>query len=98
MPPALADRVFAQLLYRNHPYGHLPIGSEGSLRAMTVREIMAFHRRAFSPARATLIAVGDASHEALMAAAERAFAAWQPRTDADAPPDPETFTPPAPPT
>ena len=29
MPPALADRVFAQLLYRDHPYGHLPIGTEG---------------------------------------------------------------------
>src|SRR5205085_11371026 len=58
MPPALADRAFTQLLYRNHPYGHLPIGSEGSLRAMTVREIAAFHRRVFSPARATLIAVG----------------------------------------
>ena len=29
MPPALADRAFTQLLYRNHPYGHLPIGSEG---------------------------------------------------------------------
>jgi predicted Zn-dependent peptidase len=97
MPPALADRVFAQLLYRNHPYGHLPIGSEGSLRAMTVREIAAFHRRAFSPAQATLIAVGDGSHDSLAAAAERAFAIWQPAAGADAPPDPETFTSPAPP-
>ncbi|PYR35968.1 MAG: insulinase family protein, partial [Acidobacteria bacterium] len=97
MPPALADRVFAQLLYRNHPYGHLPIGSEGSLRAMTVREIAAFHRRVFSPARATLIAVGDASHDALAAAVERAFGVWQAAGDADAPPDPETFTAPAPP-
>jgi predicted Zn-dependent peptidase len=97
LPPALADRVFAQLLYRNHPYGHLPIGSEGSLRAMTVREIAAFHRRAFSPARSTLIAVGDGSHEAMAAAAERAFGPWQPAKDGDAPPDPETFTAPAPP-
>ncbi len=97
LPPALADRVFAQLLYRNHPYGHLPIGSEGSLRAMTVREITAFHRRAFSAARATVIAVGDGSHDTLAAAAERAFEVWKPPADADAPPDPETFTPPVPP-
>jgi zinc protease len=95
MPPALADRVFAQLLYRNHPYGHLPIGSEGSLRAMTVREITAFHRRAFIPVRSTLIAVGDAPHDALAAAAERAFAAWQPPKAVDAPPDPGTFAAPA---
>jgi zinc protease len=97
LPPALADRVFAQLLYRNHPYGHLPIGSEGSLRAMTVREIAAFHRRAFSAARATVIAVGDGSHDALAAAAERAFEVWQTPADGEAPQDPETFTPPVPP-
>ena len=97
LPPALADRVFAQLLYRNHPYGHLPIGSEGSLRAITVREIAAFHRRAFSPARSTLIAVGDASHDALAAAVERVFAGWQGPPDGDPPPDPETFSAPAPP-
>ena len=43
-PQALADRAFTQLLYRNHPYGHLPIGSEGSLRAMMIRDIAAKHR------------------------------------------------------
>ena len=97
MPPALADRVFAQLLYRNHPYGHLPIGSEGSLRAITVRDIVAFHRRAYSPSRATVIAVGDGTHDALADAALRAFAPWQPSPDGDPPPDPETFGAPAPP-
>ena len=66
MPPALADRAFTQLLYRNHPYGHLPIGTEGSLRALMIRDITAFHRRAFIPSRTTVIAVGDASHEALL--------------------------------
>ena len=25
----VADRAFTQLLYGNHPYGHLPIGTEG---------------------------------------------------------------------
>jgi zinc protease len=76
MPPALADRVFVQLLYRAHPYGHLPIGSEGSLRAMTLRDAMAFHRRAYNPARATIVAVGDATHEHLGELVERAFAGW----------------------
>ena len=61
MPPALADRAFTQLLYRNHPYGHLPIGTEGALRALMIRDIAAFHRRAFMPSRTTVIAVGDAS-------------------------------------
>jgi zinc protease len=82
MPPALADRVFAQLLYKGHPYGHLPIGTEGSLRALTLREVAGFHRRAYHPARATVIAVGDASHERLADLVSRAFDAWTPPSTA----------------
>lgn len=76
LPPALADRVFVQLLYKGHPYGHLPIGSEGSLRAMTLREVMGFHRRAYDPARATAIAVGDAPAEQLAELVAGAFGGW----------------------
>ena len=76
MPPALADRVFMQLLYRSHPYGHLSIGTEGALRAMTLREVIAFQRRAYDPARATVIVVGDAPHERLAELAEQAFGSW----------------------
>ena len=96
MPPALADRAFAQLLYRNHPYGHLPIGSEGALRAMMIRDITSFHRRACLPSRTTLIAVGDAAHGAMQEAIRRAFDSW--RADETEPvADPETFAPAAPP-
>ncbi len=97
MPPALADRAFTQLLYRNHPYGHLPIGSEGSLRGLRIRDIREFHRRAFGPSRTTVIAVGDASHEALVTAVRRAFESWT--VEASDPfADPDTFSAPAPPT
>jgi len=96
MPPALADRAFAQLIYRGHPYGHLPIGSEGALRALMIRDIMSFHRRACIPSRTTLIAVGDASHDMLQRAVQRAFEAW--RADETEPvADPETFAPAPPP-
>jgi zinc protease len=90
MPPALADRAFTQLLYRNHPYGHLPIGSESSLRGLMIRDIASFHRRAYLPARTTVIAVGDAPHQALTAAVARAFEGW--RAESPEPiADPETF-------
>ena len=96
MPPALADRAFAHLLYRNHPYGHLPIGSEGALRSLMTRDITSFHRRAFIPSRTTVIAVGDAAHGAMQEAIRRAFDAW--RADETEPvADPETFAPAAPP-
>jgi len=95
MPPALADRAFADLLYKNHPYGHLPIGTEGSLRAMTVREITQFHKRLYTPANATLIAVGDSSHAELADAAQRTFESWKASPDAAPGPDPDDFPAPA---
>src|SRR5262245_48487742 len=36
LAPALADRAFARLLYRDHPYGHTPLGTEESLQAVTL--------------------------------------------------------------
>jgi zinc protease len=96
MPPTLADRAFTQLLYRNHPYGHLPIGSEGALRALMIRDIVGFHRRAFVPKRTTVIAVGDASPEALADKVREAFEGWSAEPDGPVA-DPETFAaPPAP--
>ena len=76
-PSALADRVFAELLFKGHPYGHLPIGTEGSLRALTLREVMAFHARGYRPGAATIVAVGDAPHERLAELVDAAFGEWQ---------------------
>jgi predicted Zn-dependent peptidase len=97
MPPALADRAFTHLLYRNHPYGHLPIGAEGALRALMIRDITLFHRRTCLPSRTTLIAVGDAPHDVMQSAVYRAFESWK-ADEMEPVADPETFAQPAPPT
>jgi zinc protease len=76
MAPALADRVFAQMLYANHPYGHLPIGTEESLRSMMLGEVSGFHGSMFAPSRMTIVAAGDATHEALGDFVEAAFGTW----------------------
>ena len=78
MAPALADRAFTELVYAGHPYGHLPIGSEASLRTMTLEQVEAYHRSMFSPAALTVVASGDASHDALGDLVESAFGSWQP--------------------
>lgn len=77
MPPALAERAFVQLLYRGHPYGHLSIGSEASLKALQLDDVAAFHRGAYSPAGATIVAAGDLSHAELARIVEDAFGTWQ---------------------
>ncbi len=79
MPPALADRAFTELLYRGHPYGHLSIGTEDSLRQLTLAEVQAFHRQVYVPDGATVIAAGDASHDELRDLASTAFANWSGR-------------------
>ena len=76
VPPAVAERVFLRLLYGDHPYGHVPIGNDASLRAFALDDVRAFHRAAYRPSRATLVVVGDMSHDELQAVAERAFGGW----------------------
>jgi predicted Zn-dependent peptidase len=76
LPPAVADRIFTHHLYRDHPYGHLPIGTEGSLQALLLKDVVAFHRRVYTPAYATVIVVGDASHDRLAALVADAFGDW----------------------
>jgi zinc protease len=95
MAPALADRAYTQLLYSRHPYGHLSIGTESSLRAMVLREVSDFHVAMFSPARLTVIASGDGTHDELSGCVEEAFAGWT-RAAGSADPliDPATLPPP----
>jgi zinc protease len=82
LPPALADRAFASLLYGSHPYGHLAIGSEDALQQIALEDVRQYHRRAYRPSAITLVAVGDASHEQLLADASEAFGHW-PESDPD---------------
>jgi zinc protease len=85
-PSASADRAFLARIYRTHPYAHLAVGSEDSLQRLVVERVSAFHGRAYDPRRATLIAVGDVTPEALADAAAAAFGEWAGGSD-PAPPD-----------
>lgn len=95
MPHAIADRVFTQLVFAGHPYGHLPIGTEESLREMQLDEVVTFHRRAYIAQRATVIAVGDATHDRLASMVEQAFGGWRPARPSGSPfVDPATVSAP----
>lgn len=97
MAPALADRAFTERLYPGHPYGHQPIGTEGSLRGMPLEEVGAFHRSMFIPSRLTVVASGDATHEALGDLVEGAFGEWSGASGTAMPVDPSALPAPAPP-
>jgi zinc protease len=96
MPPALADRAFTELIYAGHPYGHLAIGSEASLRRLTAGDVRTFHADAYSPASATVIVAGDGTHAELAALVEAQFGDWR-AAGRPAPADAPVLTAPAPP-
>jgi len=86
LPPAVAERAFLRLLYPSHPYGHLAIGNETSLRELTLDEVVRFHEATFLPPRATLVIAGALSHPDLVAIAQDAFETWNGKADGlDAP-------------
>jgi zinc protease len=66
VPAAVADRVFIESLYGEHPYGHLLVGTDVSLSALDSSDISAFHDRWYRPETWTLVAVGDLTDDALL--------------------------------
>jgi predicted Zn-dependent peptidase len=75
-PAAVADRTFLRLLYGADPYGHSPIGTEATLTAISVDDVREFHARAVRPSPATLIVVGDCTHEAVVRLAADTLGGW----------------------
>ena len=74
---AIAERAFARVLYGSHPYGHLSLGSEPALTAMTVDGARALHAALFTPAGATLVIVGDRPEDELLDFTAAAFDSWR---------------------
>jgi predicted Zn-dependent peptidase len=96
LPPAVAERSFLRLLYDGHPYGHLAIGSEAALRALTLSDVRRFHASTCQPKRCTLVVVGALSHDELTRLAVDAFGGWaNAAEDGDAPVRASELPPPA---
>jgi predicted Zn-dependent peptidase len=59
-PPAIADRVYASVLFgEEHPYGRPLSGTETSVAAITRGDVQRFYSSYFRPNNAALIVVGD---------------------------------------
>jgi zinc protease len=76
LAPAMAERAFLRVLYGDHPYGHLAIGTTRSLRSLAVRDVQSFHAAAYRPSRATLVITGPMLRTELLRIAEAAFGSW----------------------
>ncbi len=77
-PYLTAAKVGQRILYGpDHPYGHRGTGTEASLEAITLDDVKDYARTHFTPARATLILVGDLDLATGVTAAENHLGDWQ---------------------
>ena len=95
LAPATAERSFLRLMYDSHPYGHLSIGNEAALAALTSDDVVRCHQARYRPYRTTIVAAGALSHVELAAAVADAFGSWTARDHESAPGQPpESIEPP----
>jgi zinc protease len=76
-PRELAARAFTRLFFQGAPYGHAIRGEADSLDALARDHLTDHYRREFTPAVATLVAVGMASFARVVEAATQHWAGWQ---------------------
>jgi predicted Zn-dependent peptidase len=77
-PRAVMQVLFPRVLFGEvHPYGHSDLGSEASIRAVSVDDMRAFHQRHFVPGNAVLIVVGDVTAAEVQPKLESAFGGWR---------------------
>ena len=76
LPSAVAEQTFLRLVYGNHPYAHLAIGNDTSLRRVTGDEVLSFHAGAFQPSKSMLVVCGAMTHEEMRRLAEDIFGGW----------------------
>jgi zinc protease len=75
-PGSVAVDVLMSRLYPEHPYGRRPRGTLRTVERITRADLVAFHRRWFTPDRTTIAVVGDVDPEMVSRAASRAFDSW----------------------
>jgi zinc protease len=77
-PFQTAFRVLYPAMYgAAHPYGHVPLGDDESLQAITRDDLVAFWRASYAPQNAALIFAGDLTMAEAKALAEKAFGSWR---------------------
>ena len=79
-PAAIGSVLFAKTLFgETHPYGISSLGTEASVRAMSVEDLREFHETFVRPNNAFLIVVGAVSRDEVEQRLEAALAGWTAR-------------------
>jgi zinc protease len=76
-PATVADLALGPFLLGHSRLAHPVIGDAPTVKAVTRQDVVDFHARWFRPDNCMLAVVGDVEPKAMIAALERAFAAWR---------------------
>ncbi len=72
----MADLVFDEILFADHPYGRPEDGWPETIRAITRDDLADFHRRTFGPRGLVLAVVGAVEPKRAVEAVQRALGDW----------------------
>jgi zinc protease len=76
-PYALSRRVSQRVLYGDHDYGYLPLGTEASIKNTTRDELEEFWKKDYVPANAALVLAGDLTEAEARSLGEKYFGEWK---------------------
>jgi zinc protease len=89
--PAIANLAFPAIIYGSgHPYGAATLGTEASVKSLSVTDLQNYYQTNFKPNNSTLIIVGDVNPSQIEQKVNAVFGGWQrgdvsPLTYADPP-------------
>jgi predicted Zn-dependent peptidase len=76
--PAIANLAFPAIVYGGvHPYGAATLGTEASVKSLSVADLQSYYQTNFKPNNATLIIVGDVNPGQIEQKIIALFGGWQ---------------------
>lgn len=86
-PVHLSRRVFREVVFGSHAYGHVPMGNAAGLKKVKRQDLKAYYKTHVRPANVAVMVVGDLSASEAEAHVSKRLGGWNG--------PPETQTPPA---
>jgi len=76
--PAIANLAFPAIIYGGvHPYGAATLGTEASVKSLSVADLQGYYQTNFKPNNSTLIIVGDVNPAQIEQKISALFGGWQ---------------------
>jgi len=78
-PASVGQHVLSRVIFgEKHPWGYPAEGTVKSVKSITRKDLMAWHKTWFRPSNSALFVVGDTTAAALLPLLEKRFGAWKP--------------------